>query len=156
MNFSEKRLIFVVSILYLVRMLGLFMVFPILGPYAAEIVGSSPVLIGLALGGYGVTQGILQIPMGWLSDVFGRKSIIIVGLVIFFIGSVVAGMAGDISSITIIAKRQENINQPSGGRWYSTITNFFVFLVGFPGIFFLPDGLIHPISIRWSIDPLPI
>ena len=101
MNFSEKRLIFVVSILYLVRMLGLFMVFPILGPYAAEIVGSSPVLIGLALGGYGVTQGILQIPMGWLSDVFGRKSIIIVGLVIFFIGSVVAGLAVDISTMII-------------------------------------------------------
>ena len=101
MNFSEKRLIFVVSILYLVRMLGLFMVFPVLGAYAAEIEGSSPILIGLALGGYGVTQAILQVPMGWLSDIFGRKSIIIVGLVIFFLGSIVAGLASDIYAMII-------------------------------------------------------
>ena len=101
MNFSERRLIFIVSILYLVRMLGLFMVFPILGPYAAEIEGSSPILIGLALGGYGVTQAILQIPMSWLSDVFGRKSIIIVGLGIFCLGSVVAGLASNISTMII-------------------------------------------------------
>ncbi len=96
MNSSERRLVSIVSCLYLVRMLGLFMIFPILGAYAVEIKDATPILIGLVLGGYGVTQAIFQIPMSWLSDSFGRKPIIIIGLTIFCLGSVVAGMASNI------------------------------------------------------------
>ncbi len=77
------------------------MIFPILGPYAVEIKGATPILMGLALGGYGVTQAIFQIPMSWLSDFFGRKRIIIIGLTIFCLGSVVAGMASNIHIMII-------------------------------------------------------
>jgi MFS family permease len=79
------------------RMLGLFIILPVFALYAAQLGGTqSHVLVGVALGAYGITQAILQIPFGWLSDRFGRKPVIYFGLVLFAIGSFVAAMADNI------------------------------------------------------------
>ena len=79
-----------------VRMLGLFMLFPVMSIYAADYVNSSPSLIGMAIGIYGLTQAIFQIPFGYLSDRFGRKSMLIFGLLIFFLGSLIAANTDNI------------------------------------------------------------
>ena len=78
------------------RMLGLFMIFPVFSVYASHYQDTTPYLIGLAIGIYGLTQALLQIPFGYLSDQYGRKPMLIIGLIIFFIGSVVAANATDI------------------------------------------------------------
>jgi len=93
---TERRAIFGLASLYATRMLGLFMVLPVLALYADDLDGATPLLVGMALGGYGVTQAILQIPFGLLSDRFGRKLIISIGLLLFLLGSVVAAQATSI------------------------------------------------------------
>jgi MFS family permease len=93
MTALERRTVASLALLYSFRMLGLFMVLPLLALYAADLPGATPSLIGLALGVYGLTQALLQIPFGWLSDRWGRKPVIIAGLILFALGSVVAGMA---------------------------------------------------------------
>jgi len=84
------------SLLYMFRMLGLFMVFPVLSIFGLEYDQATPLLIGVALGGYGLTQAVFQIPLGMLSDVYGRKPIIVAGLVLFALGSVVAALSDSI------------------------------------------------------------
>ncbi|MCK0716108.1 MFS transporter [Chromohalobacter sarecensis] len=93
---TERRAIFGLASLYATRMLGLFMVLPVLAIYADGLEGATPLLVGMALGGYGLTQAILQIPFGLLSDRFGRKLIISIGLLLFLLGSVVAAQATSI------------------------------------------------------------
>ena len=68
MTALEKRTVASLALLYSFRMLGLFMVLPLLALYAADFPGATPSVIGLALGIYGLTQALLQIPFGWLSD----------------------------------------------------------------------------------------
>jgi MFS family permease len=99
MTALERRTVSSLALLYSFRMLGLFMVLPLLALYAADLPGATPTLIGLGLGIYGLTQALLQIPFGWLSDQLGRKPIIIAGLLLFALGSVVAGMADSIYGI---------------------------------------------------------
>lgn len=82
-------------------MLGLFMVLPLLAVYAIDMPGATPASIGLALGIYGLTQALLQIPLGWLSDVIGRKPVIIAGLLVFAVGSVIAAQADDVATIVL-------------------------------------------------------
>lgn len=101
MTAQERRTVGSLALLYCFRMLGLFMVLPLLALYAADFPGATPVLIGLAMGIYGLTQAILQIPLGWLSDRVGRKPIIISGLLLFALGSVIAAMADGISGIIL-------------------------------------------------------
>ncbi|WP_406828923.1 MFS transporter [Microbulbifer sp. ARAS458-1] len=90
MNSTERRALAGLASLYVFRMLGLFMVLPVLSLYGSDYVGSTPALLGLALGAYGLSQAILQIPLGVLSDRWGRKPVIFLGLVVFALGSVVA------------------------------------------------------------------
>ena len=87
--------------IFATRMLGLFLILPVFVLYAEELENATPLLIGLAIGIYGLTQAVLQIPFGMLSDRFGRKSVITVGLVIFAIGSAIAGMSDNIYVIII-------------------------------------------------------
>ncbi len=87
---NENIAVLSLSTIMALRMLGLFMVLPILSLYVNQLEGATPVLIGLAIGGYGITQALLQIPFGALSDRIGRKKIIILGLLIFALGSVIA------------------------------------------------------------------
>ena len=101
MTAQERRAVASLALLYSFRMIGLFMVLPLLALYAADMPGATPLLIGLALGGYGLTQALLQIPLGWLSDQVGRKRVIIGGLLMLVAGSVVAGMADTVYGIII-------------------------------------------------------
>ena len=97
----ERRAVFGLSAIYGLRMFGLFLILPVLAIYADELPGSTPFLIGLTLGAYGIAQALLQIPFGLLSDKFGRKHLISIGLGIFIIGSLVAGFADDIYTMII-------------------------------------------------------
>lgn len=101
MSALERRVVAVLALLYSFRMLGLFMVLPLLALYAADMLGASPLMIGVALGAYGATQALLQIPLGWLSDRIGRKPVILGGLAIFAFGSAVAGMAESVGMIAV-------------------------------------------------------
>jgi MFS family permease len=93
---NERRSVFGLASLYSARMIGLFMVLPVLVVYGQELPGASPALLGLALGIYGLTQALLQIPLGALSDRIGRKPVILAGLVVFAAGSVVAAYANSV------------------------------------------------------------
>jgi MFS family permease len=82
--------------IYALRMMGLYMVLPVLSIYALSLRGSTPILTGFAIGAYGLTQALFQIPLGHLSDRFGRKGVITVGLGIFAVGSVMASLGDHI------------------------------------------------------------
>lgn len=97
----EKRATASLASIYALRMLGLFMLFPVLSLFAEQMEGSTPLLIGLAISIYGLTQAILQIPFGLLSDHFGRKKIIIIGLILFAAGSVVAATSTTIYGVLL-------------------------------------------------------
>jgi len=95
----EKRAGMSLAAIYAVRMIGLFMILPVFSLYADQFAGATPTLIGLALGIYGLTQALLQIPYGILSDRFGRKPMIALGLIIFAVGSLVAADADTIYEV---------------------------------------------------------
>ncbi|RLQ21336.1 MFS transporter [Seongchinamella sediminis] len=95
----ERRSVSSLALLYCFRMLGLFMVLPLLALYAVDLPGADPLTIGLALGVYGLSQALLQIPLGWLSDQVGRKPVIIGGLLVFALGSVIAALADSIYGV---------------------------------------------------------
>ena len=87
MTTQERKDVFALASIMSLRLLGLFMVLPVLALYTHQLIGTTPVLMGLALGIYGLTQGLFQIPFGMLSDHIGRKPVIAAGLLIFIIGS---------------------------------------------------------------------
>ncbi len=101
MSRMELRTALSLSSVYALRMLGLFMILPVFALYAAELEGVTPALAGLAIGAYGMTQALLQIPAGLLSDRIGRKPVIIGGLLIFALGSLVAASADTILVVII-------------------------------------------------------
>ena len=88
--------------IFALRMLGLFLILPVFAVYATHLQGGdNHTLVGIALGTYGLTQGMLQIPYGMASDRYGRKRVIIIGLVLFAIGSFIAAMGGSIHVIIV-------------------------------------------------------
>lgn len=101
MSRFERRVAFLLAGIFSTRMLGLFMILPVFALYAQDIEGYSPLLVGVALGIYGLTQAFFQIPLGRLSDRLGRKPVILGGLVVFAIGSVVAAMADTMTGIIV-------------------------------------------------------
>ncbi len=84
-----------------VRLLGLFMIYPVFASYAHHLEGTTLYRTGLALGIYGLTQGLLQIPFGLLSDRIGRKLMIVIGLIVFGVGSAVAAASSSIEGVII-------------------------------------------------------
>ena len=96
---TEKKVAFSLASVFGLRMMGLFMIMPVFALYGQHLEGFSPLWVGIAIGAYGLTQAVLQIPMGILSDKYGRKPIILIGLLMFAIGSVVAAMADSIYGV---------------------------------------------------------
>lgn len=97
---SEKKAATSLALVFSSRMLGLFMLLPVFAIYGADLIGFSPLWIGLAIGAYGLTQALLQIPMGWLSDKIGRHKVMLLGLALFAAGSVVAALAESVYMVT--------------------------------------------------------
>ncbi|MBW0149325.1 MFS transporter [Marinobacter arenosus] len=91
MNALEKRSVSALASVYAMRMLGLFMVMPVFMLLGSDLRGATPALLGFAIGAYGLSQALLQIPFGLLSDRVGRKPMIYIGLILFAAGSVLAG-----------------------------------------------------------------
>lgn len=83
------------------RFLGLFLVLPVLSIYAMTLDGATPMLVGIIVGGYALTQAIFQVPFGSMSDKIGRKPTIFIGLIIFLIGSVISAMSTDIYTLML-------------------------------------------------------
>jgi MFS family permease len=98
---EEKKTIAGITFAVVVRMLGLFLLLPVLSPYVKHLEGSTPLLTGLAVGIYGLTQAILQIPFGYLSDRVGRKPVIVAGLLAYAVGSVMGGVASTVWSMIL-------------------------------------------------------
>jgi len=101
MSRVERRASLSLAAIMATRMLGLFMILPVFALYAESLPDASPFLIGLAIGIYGLTQALLQVPFGMASDKFGRRGLITIGLLLFAIGSVAAAMADSLMGIII-------------------------------------------------------
>ena len=101
MEKQEFRAAAALAAVFSVRLLGLFMIYPVFAAYARTLSGASPYLIGEALGIYGLTQGLLQIPFGLVSDRIGRKIMIVLGLILFGVGSAVAALSSSIGGVIV-------------------------------------------------------
>ena len=101
MTASERRATWSLASIYALRMLGLFLIMPVMSLFAEQMQGATPSLIGLAIGIYGMSQAVLQIPFGLVSDRVGRKKIIIFGLLLFCLGSVIAALSTSIHGIIL-------------------------------------------------------
>ena len=99
MDASERRSVGVVALISMIRMFGLFALLPVLSLYAIDLENATPLLVGLAVGAYGLTQAGFQVPLGALSDRIGRMPVIIIGLGIFAAGSILAAMSDSIYGI---------------------------------------------------------
>lgn len=96
MTATERRAAVGLASIVSLRMLGLFLIFPVFALYAEGLAGVTPALVGIAIGAYGLTQAFLQIPFGMLSDRLGRKPVIAAGLLLFAAGSVLAAVSDSI------------------------------------------------------------
>ena len=96
MSAGERRAAGSLALVFAFRMLGMFMVLPVLATYGMELHDATPALIGLAIGAYGLTQAVLQIPFGMLSDRWGRLPVIYAGLLVFAAGAALAATADSI------------------------------------------------------------
>ncbi|MDE2051463.1 MAG: MFS transporter [Gammaproteobacteria bacterium] len=101
MEKHDLRAAISLAAVFSVRMLGLFMVYPVFAAFARHLAGATPYKIGVALGIYGLSQGVLQMPFGALSDRIGRKVMIVIGLIVFAIGSAVAASASTIDGMIV-------------------------------------------------------
>lgn len=100
MNARERRATAGLSAIVGLRLFGLFVILPVFALYAESLPGGQDhTLVGVALGAYGLTQAVLQIPFGWLSDRWGRKPAIYLGLLLFATGSFLASGAGDMTGV---------------------------------------------------------
>ncbi len=96
---SEIAPVIVVSLISALRLLGIFLILPIFSAYAVRYPGATIALAGLAFGIYALSQCVFQIPLGWASDRWGRRPVLVIGLALFALGSLGCGMAKDIYSL---------------------------------------------------------
>ncbi|MCE2572288.1 MFS transporter [Motilimonas eburnea] len=101
LNATEKRASISLAMVFGLRMLGLFMIMPVFAYYGQSLEGYSPLWVGLAIGAYGLTQALFQIPMGILSDRIGRKPVIVMGLLIFALGSLIAAWSDSVYGVAL-------------------------------------------------------
>ena len=98
----ERRSSISLALIFALRMLGLFLVLPVFALEAGKYPGGDdPALVGLAMGIYGLTQAVLQLPLGMASDRFGRKRVIVLGLLVFAAGSLLAAMADSLTGLLV-------------------------------------------------------
>jgi MFS family permease len=98
---SERRAGLALAGIFALRMFGLFMIYPVFAVYARNLPDATPSRVGLALGIYGLAQALFQMPLGLLSDRVGRKRVIVGGLLVFALGSVVAGISHSLAGIAL-------------------------------------------------------
>lgn len=98
---TELRAALSLAGIFALRMFGLFMIYPVFAVYARNLPDANPARVGLALGIYGLAQALFQMPLGLLSDRMGRKRVIAGGLLVFALGSVVAGLAHSVAGIAL-------------------------------------------------------
>lgn len=101
MNALERRSTFALSSIFALRMLGLFMIIPVFSVAGQAYEGATPALIGLAVGVYGLTQALLQIPFSLIADRYSRKPLIVFGLLLFALGGAIAAMSDTIYGVII-------------------------------------------------------
>ena len=101
MTADERRATWGLGLLFSLRMLGMFMVLPVLTTYGMALQGATPSLIGLAIGIYGLAQALCQIPLGVWSDRLGRLPLIVAGLLLFALGAVVAALSDSIWGVIL-------------------------------------------------------
>ena len=102
MSSQERKASFSLASIYGLRMLGMFLILPIFAIYATHYKGGdNSIMVGAALGAYGATQALFQLPFGMASDKFGRKKMIVIGLIMLIIGSIIAALATDISMVIL-------------------------------------------------------
>ncbi len=101
MNALERRSTFALSSIFALRMLGLFMIIPVFSVAGQQYAHATPMLIGLAVGVYGLTQALLQIPFSLLADRYSRKPLVVLGLLMFALGGAVAAMSESIYGVII-------------------------------------------------------
>jgi len=101
LNYTEIKSVAAVGLIMAIRLLGIFLILPVFSVYAENYPGADLALAGIAFGIYALIQSALQIPFGWLSDKIGRKPVLIIGLLIFAIGSLICGMADSINELII-------------------------------------------------------
>ena len=87
------------SLIIALRFFGLFLVLPVISVYAMNLEGATPTLVGVVIGGYALTQMIFQVPFGVISDKLGRKGTIVIGLILFAIGSLICAVSTDIYTL---------------------------------------------------------
>lgn len=170
------------AMVFFLRMLGLFLVLPVFVLYAEHLPGATPMLLGIALGCYGLTQALFQVPFGMLSDRIGRKLVITAGLLLFIAGSIIAAKADSIyviilgralqgagaiaAAIMALAADLTRDNQRSKSMALIGISVGIAFmlafvagpalnpLIGVPGLFYLSAGLaLAAIVILYSWVP---
>ena len=101
MNPLERRSTFALSSIFALRMLGLFMIIPVFAVVGQQYAGATPALLGLAVGIYGLSQAILQIPFSLLADRFSRKPLIVFGLALFALGGAIAATSDSIYGVIL-------------------------------------------------------
>jgi len=97
----EKKIAAILASIFSLRMLGLFMIMPVVAIYGQQLTGYSPIWVGIIIGAYGLTQAVLQVPMGLLSDKIGRRPVILIGLSLFAIGSVIAAVSDHVFWVAV-------------------------------------------------------
>ncbi len=110
---AERHALTGLAAIYAARMLGLFLLLPVLALYAGSLPAATAGLVGLAMGAYGLVQACLQVPFGMASDRFGRRPVITAGLVLYAVGSVIGGLATGIWGV-ILARLVQGAGAVSG------------------------------------------
>ncbi|KTD70191.1 transporter, major facilitator family [Legionella steelei] len=106
MKHSWSKTVFPIAAIFSFRMLGLFLLIPVFSIYAENLQNATPALVGLALGIYGLAQGLLQMPFGMLSDKVGRKPMIAIGLLLFALGSLLGALTNSIYGMILARSLQ--------------------------------------------------
>ncbi len=117
----EWRASTTLSGVYALRMLGMFLVLPVLAMYAASLPGAedNKALVGMAMGIYGLTQALLQLPLGMASDKFGRKKVIYAGLIVFAAGSFLAAVCRQPADVGCRACHSRRGRSQCGGNGFA-------------------------------------